>query len=213
MLALQRMVAQPWAKSMEISVDDIAGCPFAEALVAYAAYLYLETLGVDRKHSALRAAFDRLDGFCRTSKNPSALATYVRIARDLGYRTLALHALRALSLLSEVEIDQPFFPALARFDALEVGEAVGQWFLAAVFEQQELLGAFSSLYSGDITRLKWLCENAPPSAEILRRTILVGNSQGVPRKDLRDCLARLAAMPSANATVWQQEDLILGDPW
>jgi len=209
-LALQRMIDQPYARSFEIAAEDIVRCPFGDALVAYAAYLYLPNMGADRKYSALLAAFDSLDAYCRTSANPSALATYVRVARDLGYRSLALTALKTMSQLADAEIDQPFFPALARFDALEAGDAVSSWFLAAVFEQLQFLITHSSGYHGDVARLQWLCENSPPSAEILRRMILVGRSQGVRKKYLQACLERLCALPSANSAVWQQEGLILG---
>lgn len=199
---LQHMLARPYARSLGISLDDFTLCPFADELAAYAAYLYLGGMGVDRKYSALLAAFNGLDKFCKASNNPSALATYARVARDLGHRALAFSALRTISVLTDVEIDQPFFPALARFDDTEAGENVGHWFHAAAFEQLELLNAYSSYFDKDRVRLEWLCDKASPSAEILRRKILLEVSQGVPIDCLRHYLDRLAALSSSNALVW-----------
>ena len=200
--ALERMLARPYARSMEISIEDFSHCPFADALAAYAAYVYLGDMGVDRKYAALLAAFHSLGEFCRTSNNPSALATYARVARDLGMRAVAIEALRTISMLADVEIDQPLFPALARFDDIEVGEDVGNWFLAAASEQLEFLRAHSSYLVKDNVRLNWLCNNASPSAEILRRKILVEFSQGTSRMLLQDYLKRLGALTSSNAVVW-----------
>jgi FkbM family methyltransferase len=200
--ALERMLARPYARSMEISIDDIVLCPFADALAAYAAYLYLGDMSVDRKYAALLAAFSSLGEFCRTASNPSALATYARVARDLGKRAEAIDALRTISQLADVEIDQPLFPALARFDDIEVGESVGTWFLAAATEQLEFLRAHSSYLVKDNARLNWLCNNASPSAEILRRKILVEFSQGTSRMLLQDYLKRLGDLTSSNAVIW-----------
>lgn len=200
--ALQGMIARPYARSMEISIEDIADCPFADALAAYAAYVYLGGMSVDRKYAALLAAFNGLSEFCKSSNNPSALATFARVARDLGKRSVAIDALRTISMLADVEIDQPLFPALARFDDIEVGEAVGTWLLAAASEQLEFLRAHSSYIVKDNARLNWLCKNASPSAEILRRKVLVEFSQGTSRMLLQDCLKQLGDLTSSNAVVW-----------
>lgn len=201
-IALQRMVARPYARSLEISLGDLEQCPFVDALAAFAAYLYLGDLDVDRKYAALLAAFECLGEFCRTSANPAALSTYARVARDLGHQSKALDALNTISTLTEVEIDQPFFPALARFDDLETGESVAQWFLAAAFEQQELLRAYTSKVHHDVGKLQWLCENSPVSAEMLRRMILVGLWQGVSRRQIQRYLEQLGALSTRNASVW-----------
>lgn len=200
--ALERMLSQPYARSMEISFEDVARCPFADALAAYAAYLYLGDIGVDRKYAALLAAFNGLDEFCRTSNNASALATYARVARDLGHRAKAITALRTISMLSDVEIDQPFFPPLARFDDIEVAIAADNWFIAAASEQLEYLDAHSTYFYNDNVRLTWLCDDAAPPAEILRRKILVEFKQGMPRKLLQDYLDRLCSLSPANTAVW-----------
>lgn len=200
--ALEAMLSRPYARSMEISIEDLAHCPFADALAAYAAYLYLGNLGVDRKYAALLAAFDGLEEFCRTSNNPAALASLARVARDLGRQARAVTALRTLSMLSEVEIDQPFFPPLARFDDLDLDQAGENWFIAAVSEQLEYLDAYSTFFHVDIARLTWLCDNAAPPAEILRRKILVDLKRGMSSKLLQGYLDRLSALASSNARVW-----------
>lgn len=106
---------------------------------------------------ALLASLELLRGLCRDipAHHPAACrlhACLARVARDLGARSLAVQALGVIAdtIFREqrVDLSGPFLAPLSRFDAIPPGPAAGTWFLAAVLEGIELLGAFSSFYTG-----------------------------------------------------------------
>lgn len=182
--ALETLLRQPYARSLDISLDDIETCSMANALACYAAFLYLDGLSVDQKYAVLCEAFDRLHALAQQEPSPAVLATYARVANDLGRRSVAVVALAQIASMTEVALDQPFFPPSPRFDRLEADADIAQWFLSATLEQQELLGAYSSFYAQNLPRLKWLCTRPEVSAEIIRRTILVAGMHGMPESDM-----------------------------
>lgn len=80
------------------------------------------------------------------------LASLARVARDLGERATAVDALhqlhRAIVEHGKVDPGEPFLAPAERFDSIPIGASVGNWVLAAVLEEIERLGSFSSFYTG-----------------------------------------------------------------
>lgn len=176
--ALRGLLAQDYVRAFEFSVDDIAQCPFGDALVAYAAYRYAG-LSCGRRYAALLAAFELLNEYCAKEPTPASLASLVRVALDLGQRHVATDALGTLVGASGVEIDQPFYPPCARYENISPLDRESAWFVAAANEQFELARSHSSCFqSGDLDRLKWLCDSPFSSPEINRRLILEAVRRG-----------------------------------
>lgn len=178
-LALDAMLSQHFAQSFEFSEGDVVNCPYGEAIILYAAYKFID-LSPARRFAALAAAFEILVGSCRNSPTPTGLATLARVALDLGRRSAAVDALRQLVSVTGVELDQPFFPPCARFEALSPENREADWFSAAVYEQLEVSEHYSSWFAAsDSPYLKWLCESPFASPEISRRMILRAVADGM----------------------------------
>jgi hypothetical protein len=75
-----------------------------------------------------------------------------RVSRDYGERSVAASALgqlaNAIFQHNQVDPSEPFLAPGQRFDSVPPGEAIGNWVIAAVMEQYERLGSFSSFYTG-----------------------------------------------------------------
>ena len=178
--AVDCMLSMPFARSFEFSRDDILECPFREALVAYAAYRFVR-LPPSRRFGALKAAYACMESQLHHNPTPPVVATFVRVALDLGRRTAARDVLRPMvtELLEQGHdaslgvLDQPFFPACERYESLPIAGRESEWFAASMIEQLELSHCHSSCYSGDpLIRLQWLSESGFDSAEMSRRLIL-----------------------------------------
>ncbi|MBI5791194.1 MAG: FkbM family methyltransferase [Rhodocyclales bacterium] len=204
--ALAAMLDQPYARSFEMTLDDIEPCPYVEALAGYAAYRFLDGLAPDRRLALLEAALRQLNQFCQANANPAALATLARVANDLGSRQVAIAALSQIAQMSGIAIDQPFFPASRRFESVDPGDTPELWFKAAACEQLEFSRAYSSLFesgASPLESLKWMCDGTYASGEILRRTILVGIASGLPGRDIDAYLEMLRRTQTRNLAVWQ----------
>lgn len=205
--AFAAMVNLPFAQSFDMTQDDIEQCPFADALAAYAAYRFLDGLAPERRYALLDAAFRQLHDYCQAHPDPAALATLARVANDLGDRQAAVAALGTIAKMSGIAIDQPFFPASPRFESVDPGDTPETWFKAAAIEQFELSRAYSSQFeakTSPLEPLKWLCAGTYASSEILRRTILVGMTSGLPGKDIDAYLGMLRKLQARNLAVWQR---------
>lgn len=170
--SLADFLALPYARAFEFSIADIEQCPYGEALIAHAAYRF-GGLSAPRRLAALHHAFDTIGGHCAASHAPTALATYVRIALDLGHRQRAIDAMMKLVRVTGVEVDQPFLPACERYEGLEPAGRESEWFVAGANEQFELSRSLSSCFlRNESTRLKWLLAGPFSSPAICRRLIL-----------------------------------------
>lgn len=207
---LKKMFDLPYAQTFGISADDIDACPFGEGLTAYATWLFLDPAIPERRYAALRKAFQLLRDYSNAQLNPAALSTLGRIAQDIGYRGVAVAALGELMAMRDTGIDQPFFPAARRFEQMRPDGHEDRWFIAAASEQIELVGAYSSMLKGDdlhsqvtqIARLRLLCGEPWSSVAMLRRAILMGVEQGIPRRDIASWHAQLLAQQTRNLHVW-----------
>lgn len=203
--ALKMTLARPYARAFELSVEDVRGCPFGEAFVAYAASRG-GMLSPARRWAALNAAFDILSRHCSEAVSPAGLATLTRVALDLGQRRVAVDALQKLVRANGIELDQPFFPPCARYEELLPQGRESEWFVAAANEQFELTRSHSSRFqSGELERLKWLCDSHFSSAEIHRRLILEAVRRGLVLPELLGYLG--AAQSHRNPQFWSEAGL------
>ncbi|MEF8699914.1 MAG: FkbM family methyltransferase [Candidatus Accumulibacter sp. UW20] len=134
---------------------------------------------------ALQGCFRHFTALCEQQATHPRLASLARVARDYGARSIAVNALAQLSaaILRQQQVDtsEPFLAPAERFDTLLPGEAIGNWVLAAVFEELERLGSFSSFYTGDeaaLQRLQIIAELGYGSPEMQRRLGLVQARRG-----------------------------------
>lgn len=127
----------------------------ADALACYAMSRDSSLSSIER-FGALRTGFSLLDGLCRRQPSSLRLASLARVARDYGERELAVDALRRLrgNIFEHNKVDpgEPFLAPAERFDSIPIGKSIGNWVLAAVLEEIERLGSFSSFYTGTSAR-------------------------------------------------------------
>lgn len=184
-ICLKSLLALPYARAFEFSIDDVDQCPYGEALFAYAAYRN-DGFAPSRRHAALKHAFAILDEYCRGCEAPTALATFARVAGDLGLRRVSVDILKKLIKVSGIELDQPFLVPCERFEQLSPEGLESEWFVAAVNEQFELSRSHSSCFLRDeLIRLQWLCDSPFSSPAIGRRLILEAGRQGMGVDGLR----------------------------
>jgi FkbM family methyltransferase len=104
------------------------------------------------RFDALEASLGILDVLCKRQPSHMRLASLARIARDYGARLVAVNALHQLSdtILNNDAVDpiEPFLAPGELFDTVSPAQAIGNWVLAAVLEEFERLGSYSSFYTG-----------------------------------------------------------------
>jgi len=170
--AVKGLLDLPYARAFEFSEDDIHACTYGEALVAYAAYRFVE-LSAGRRYAVLCAAFEELRVYCAGNPNPTGLACLVRVALDMGHRSVAVKTLKQLLGIAGEQLDQPFFPPCRRYEHVASEGREAEWFSAAAIEQLEISNKHSSIFSTEgFPRLQSLCESPFASPEMSRRTIL-----------------------------------------
>ena len=105
---------------------------------------------------ALEASFEKLEELCAGNSSHLRLSSLARATRDYGARALAVDALARLNNViarnQRVDAGEPFLAPGERFDSVPPRNAIGDWVLAAVLEEFERLGSFSSFYSGASAR-------------------------------------------------------------
>lgn len=170
--AVKCLLELPYARVFEFSLDDIHACAYGEALVAYAAYRFVD-LPAGRRYAALCAAFEDFRLHCAGNPGPAVLACLVRVALDLGHRSVSVETLKQLLGVIGEPLDQPFFPPCRRYENVASEGREAEWFFAAAIEQLEISHKHSSIYSTEgFSRLQALCESVFASPEMSRRTIL-----------------------------------------
>jgi hypothetical protein len=101
----------------------------------------------------------------------------------------------------EKRVDEPFWPANPRFDALAPGTRAADWFFCSAFEQLERTASFSSIFGDSGINLTWFSQQPFASSEIERRRVLrqarAGERVEVPA---RLCVA---AADHVNADSWR----------
>ena len=144
------------------------------------------SLASNVRFDALEASFSQLNTLCNRQPSNLRLASFSRVARDYGARMLAVNAHNQLSNVifqhNRVDLGEPFLAPGKRFDSISPDDAIGNWVLAAVLEESELLGSFSSFYTGAsaLERLKIIRTLGFGSAEMERRLQLLQKRFGLP---------------------------------
>lgn len=163
--------ALPFAQALEIELADVDDCPYAEALIAYAAYRFLTKLPPDKRLALLQFAYDDLVAYGHSTNSPGALTTLSRVAFDIGLRTNAVAALNRLLDVGRLELDEPFFPPSPRYEGIGAISPT-EWFADAINEAYELWNSWSTIFRHDIPRLEWLVLRQQASDEMARRLML-----------------------------------------
>jgi len=124
--------------------------------------LFLHALSRDRslgpveRFVALEASFEKLEELCASDAPYLRLSSFARAAREYGARALAVDALarlnNSIARNNRVDPGEPFLAPGERFDSVLPRNVIGDWALAAVLEEFERLGSFSSFYSGRSAR-------------------------------------------------------------
>jgi hypothetical protein len=202
--ALQLIGRHPFGTSlMAVHAGGASLDPqFRDGLAAYNVWRTAER-PLDVRCAALNFAFSTLQGICRTHPSLPRLSTLARVAREAGQRLVCVNTLAQLfDRLSkgDVQIQEPFWPACSRFDAIDPGEDKGAWFVCSACEGFERARSFSSIFAVSKLDLKSLCTNPFASAEMERRWILqlalAGKLPKVPAR------LRAPAADHVNADIW-----------
>lgn len=108
------------------------------------------------RFEALERSFNLFTILCEGRSVSLHLASFARVAKDYGARSVAVAALDKLSnhILQRNSISpgEPFLVPTERFDSISPVGGGANWILASVLEELEKLGSFSSFYPGDAAR-------------------------------------------------------------
>jgi len=154
-------------------------CAEVEAALSRYAASRDSSLPAALRLAELEASFNLLRALCNREPSGLRLASLARVARDYGARSVAVDALQqicsALLRHGRVDAGEPFLAPGARFDSIPPGDVIDNWVLAAVLEEYEGLGSFSSFYTGAAARqrLEIIRTLGFGSAEMERRLRLV----------------------------------------
>jgi FkbM family methyltransferase len=179
---------------------------YQRALDAYTVWRDVARPLVERC-GALAAAADMLRYLTADTQNLPVLSTGARVFYEAGMRTLSLDSLnRMLGLMRQRPpvLNEPFWPASARYDAMRPGAARDIWFLAATLEAYEERRAFSSQFAAPDTLagLDWLATTAYPSPAMERRRQLMAIRVGRQRERQPSPLLSKASAGHLNPQLW-----------
>jgi FkbM family methyltransferase len=132
---------------------------------------------------ALIACAAMLRPLVADGSNLARLSTWARVAHEVGMRSLAAECLsRMLDMMKygRPRLDEPFWPAAARYDGISPGADREIWFLAATIEAYERERAFSSCFAGPgmLAALDWLSASPYASPPMERRRQLMAMRAG-----------------------------------
>jgi len=159
---------------------------------------------VAERCGALEFALRRLAALCERAPSPPRLSSLARVAWEWGARAMSVGALRRfLDIVGsgDSRMDEPFWPASARFDAIAPGTMPSAWFAVSALEQFERTAAFSSYFADAGLDLSWLSRQPHASCEIERRNVLrrarAGQRIEVPPR------LKVTAPDDLNAEAWR----------
>ena len=202
--ALQLIRRHPFGASLVAVYADGASLDpkYRDSLAAYNVWRTAEW-PLDLRCAALNFAFSTLQSICRTHPSLPRLSTLARVAREVGQRVACVNALaQLLDRLNkgDVQVQEPFWPACSRFDAIDPGGDKGAWFVCSAYEAFERARTFSSIFAASKLDLKALATNPFASAEMERRWILQLALAGqLPKVPARLCSP---AADHVNAEIW-----------
>lgn len=199
--AIEAYCALPFAREMEISAQDVAECPFGDALTGHSAHRFLPQLSPGRRFALLQGALQEMLTYCSTSNSPAALSSLARIAVDLGSRAVGNSVMQHLLDINLEFIDQPFLPVAVRFEAIN-DAPVEAWFLHSAAETFEQNRAYSSYYGHDLEQLESLAAHPHAAPAMLRRLIMSGLHDKLGPDHFRTALARLQVAEPEGHLAW-----------
>jgi FkbM family methyltransferase len=168
--------AQPFSAAFgpAAAVRDPA---YARALDQYALWRSPRA-GAAVRTAALAAALGSLCELVRRSASFARLYTLARVAHEAGARTIALEALGAIfqcAAVAEVSLEEPCWPALPRYDAIDPDGETGAWLTASAAEAHVRASGFSGYFTGPqaLPMLDWLHASRYASAPMERRRQLL----------------------------------------
>lgn len=184
--ALARLRSQPFAAAFpaQFRSDAVIEPNYADALAAYDVWRFSDRPLGDR-WNALTFASRMMQALCTQEPRFAWLSTLARVAGDRGQGKVAASA--AVALMRSVgpkgvQLGEPFWPAMARFDELPPGGKPAEWFLAAAAETLEMRSGLSTAFSKPSQNLDWLCRTPFASPALLRRQYLHAARRGVVRE-------------------------------
>jgi len=153
--------------------------------------------------AALSFALQGVRTACARAPTAGRLSTLARVASEWGARGESVAALQRLLKATQgtpIRLDEPFWPASARFEKQDPGTQPANWFVGAAAEQFVMSCGFSSVFVGATPVLPWLCAQPFASSEMERRRALLAARAGQ-RPRVPDRL-RTPAPDHLNAALW-----------
>jgi len=156
---------------------------------------------------ALLAGAQMLSTLVADTDNLARLSTCARVAHEAGMRLLGTECLgRMLDIMTRgrPQLFEPFWPASARYDTIDVGADPEIWFLAATLEAYEQRRAFSSFFAATNTlaSLDWLSSTSYASPAMERRRQLMAIRAGRQHQRQSSPLLRSANAGHLNPQLW-----------
>jgi hypothetical protein len=203
--ALERPLALPFGSQCAalFAPGRRLDADYRDALAAYAAWRSPD-LPLAVRCAALTFAARGLAEVCTGRASLARLSTLARVAWEAGQRNVCVQALRVFLDLAgrgDGHVDEPFWPAAPRFDAIAPATDTTLWFLVAALEQYERAANHSSFFGNSGADLGWLSQQSLSAREIERRLVLrharAGEKIEVPKR------LRVRASDHINAAAWR----------
>ena len=179
---ISSLVTTPYGMQCAPAWKNSAAAGLSEDLVAGMSHYALSQDSSQTKVMrlyALQKSLQHFQSLCDEGAIALHLASLARVAKEYGFRSIAVKALRQLShsIFQEqgTNTSEPFLAPTRRFESVVPSGPMGNWVLAATLEALTQQEAFSSYYTGEATRprLLVLSELGYSSAEMQRRLKLI----------------------------------------
>ncbi|MFO8238819.1 MAG: FkbM family methyltransferase [Prochlorococcaceae cyanobacterium] len=151
----RRVLTQlPYGQALAASWEEQEASQTEAAAEPLALWAYAQDTSqpIAQRLGALQRSYALLSEQARDKQRLTSLSSLARVAAELGERTEALralgHLIPALEAGVEPEATESFLPPCARFDRLDPQGRLAAWLNAAALESDELLGHYSSFFSG-----------------------------------------------------------------
>ncbi|MBL8672511.1 MAG: FkbM family methyltransferase [Alphaproteobacteria bacterium] len=200
---LSELVALPFLQSISdgFARADRLHPLYRAALDSYAVWRDADR-DMDARVAAIRDAAARLKALCREAPTHARLSTLGRVASEAGEREAAVQAMERFLVdagQSGVTLDEPFWPPLPRFDALQPVKATDALIVAVIDAHAQWKG-FSSYFSFPLEEFFWACGSPHASPAMRRRSCLARWRVGRP---VPDGDIEAAAQGALNAPLWR----------
>jgi len=206
---LKLLMSQPCGALMNaagIGTNVSLDPDYAQCLDAYAVWRSTNKPLAERC-GALAFAFRGLQALRARGETASRMSTLARVAAEFGQRTACFETTTAiLAALRQgaIKLNEPFWPAAARFDTFAPPGQIGQWFAVATAEADEYARGFSSMFV-DPGRVAWMAKNPLGTVEMERRRLLIAARAGEkPSVTQRLCES---AADHLNAEIWRSGEV------